>query len=448
MTHKYPHLQHTDKAVLKLIQLETKRQADTLMMIPSENYASKAVEEAMSSPFGNKYAEGYAGRRYYQGNEFADEIEKLCVERAKKIFDVPYVNVQPHSGSPANFAVEMALLDPGDTFMGLSLASGGHLTHGARFTAGSKFFRSMQYGVTLEGFLDYDEIERLAIEAKPKLIIAGTTAYPRTIDWRKFAAIAKKVGAYLMADIAHLAGLVAGGTYPSPAPYVDIITTTTHKTLRGPRGAMIMVTKKGMKKDVDLPKKINSTIIPGIQGGPHLNSIAGIAVALKEAQSVKFQKYTSQIVVNAKALAQALTDDGFKLVTGGTDSHLIVADMAQYDILGNTMAEGCEIAGIVLNRNAVPNDPNPPFYPSGIRFGTPGLTTRNMKEREMKVIASWLVLVARDLQHTAKKLKMNIEDQKRPENRAAIVRKSKYLKTIREKSETLCKKFPIPEIYT
>jgi glycine/serine hydroxymethyltransferase len=202
------------------------------------------------------------------------------------------------------------------------------------------------------------------------------------------------------------------------------------------------------KKDVDLPKKINSTIIPGIQGGPHLNSIAGIAVALKEAQSVKFQKYTSQIVLNAKALAQALTDDGFKLVTGGTDSHLIVADMAQYDILGNTMAEGCEVAGIVLNRNAVPNDPNPPFYPSGIRFGTPGLTTRNMKEREMKFVASWLVLVARDLQHTAKKLKMSIEDQKRPENRAAIIRRSKYLKTIREKSEALCKKFPIPEIYT
>jgi len=448
MTHKYPHLQHTDKAVLKLIQLETKRQADTLMMIPSENYASKAVEEAMSSPFGNKYAEGYAGRRYYQGNEFADEIEKLCVERAKKIFDVPYVNVQPHSGSPANFAVEMALLDPGDTFMGLSLASGGHLTHGARFTAGSKFFRSMQYGVTLEGFLDYDEIERLAIEAKPKLIIAGTTAYPRTIDWRKFAAIAKKVGAYLMADIAHLAGLVAGGTYPSPAPYVEHHYNYDTQNPAWTSGRHDMVTKKGMKKDVDLPKKINSTIIPGIQGGPHLNSIAGIAVALKEAQSVKFQKYTSQIVVNAKALAQALTDDGFKLVTGGTDSHLIVADMAQYDILGNTMAEGCEIAGIVLNRNAVPNDPNPPFYPSGIRFGTPGLTTRNMKEREMKVIASWLVLVARDLQHTAKKLKMNIEDQKRPENRAAIVRKSKYLKTIREKSETLCKKFPIPEIYT
>ena len=448
MNHKYPHLQQTDKPVLKLIELETKRQANTLMMIPSENYASKAVEEAMSSPFGNKYAEGYAGRRYYQGNEFADEIEKLCVERAQKVFDVPYVNVQPHSGSPANFAVETALLNAGDTFMGLSLASGGHLTHGARLTSGSKFFNSVQYGVTTEGFLDYDEIEKLAIEAKPKLIIAGTTAYPRTLDWRKFATIAKKVNAYLMADMAHIAGLIAGGAYPSPVPFVDIITTTTHKTLRGPRGAMIMITKKGLKRDADLHKKINSAIIPGIQGGPHLNSIAGIAVALKEAQSAKFKKYASQVIINAKVLSQGLTHEGFKLVTGGTDSHLMVADMSQYNILGNTMAEGCEVAGIVLNRNGVPHDPNPPFYPSGIRFGTPGLTTRNMKEKEMKLISSWLVVIAHDLQNTAQKLKMSIEDQKRAENRAAIIHRSKFLKTIKEKTETLCKRFPIPEMYT
>lgn len=433
---------------MKIIDQESKRQAETLMMIASENYASQAVEESMSSPFGNKYAEGYAGRRYYQGNAYADEIERLCVERAMKIFDVPYVNVQPHSGSPANFAVQVALLNPGDTYMGLSLASGGHLTHGARFTAGSKFFHSVQYGVNAEGFLEYDEIEKLAVEAKPKLIIAGTTAYPRTIDWRKFSAIAKKVGAFLMADIAHLAGLVAAGVYPSPVPFVDIVTTTTHKTLRGPRGAMIMITKKGLKKDADLPKKINSAIIPGIQGGPHLNSISGIAVALKEAQSVKFQKYAAQIVINAKVLAEALTNEGFKLVTGGTDSHLLVANMAQYDILGNTMAEGCEAAGIVLNRNGVPHDPNPPFYPSGVRFGTPGLTTRNMKEKEMRLIASWLVVLARDLQHTAKKLKMSIEDQKRPENRAAIIRRSAHTKTIKLKTEALCKKFPIPQVYT
>lgn len=448
MTNKYPHLQRSDKAVLRLIELETKRQAETLMMIASENYASKAVEEAMSSPFGNKYAEGYAGRRYYQGNEYADEIETLCVERAKKAFDVPYANVQPHSGSPANFAVETALLNQGDTFMGLSLASGGHLTHGARLTSGSKFFNSVQYGVTVDGFLDYDEIEKLAIESKPKLIIAGTTAYPRVLDWRKFAAIAKKVDAFLMADIAHLAGLIAGGAYPSPVPYVDIVTTTTHKTLRGPRGAMIMITKKGLKKDADLPKKINSAIIPGIQGGPHLNSIAGIAVALKETQTVKFQKYASQVIVNAKVLAEELTNEGFKLVTGGTDSHLLVANVAPYGILGNTMAEGCEAAGIILNRNGVPHDPNPPFYPSGVRFGTPGLTTRNMKEKEMKVIASYLNRVAHDLQDTAKKLKMSIEDQKRPENRAAIVRRSKLIKAVKVKTEALCKKFPIPEMYT
>ena len=250
-----------------------------------------------------------------------------------------------------------------------------------------------------------------------------------------------------MADIAHLAGLVAGGAYPSPVLYADIVTTTTHKTLRGPRGAMIMITRKGLKKDVDLAKKINSAIIPGIQGGPHLNSIAGIAVALKEAQSAKFQKYAAQIIVNGKALAEGLTHEGFKLVTGGTDSHLIVANMAQFDILGNTMAEGCEAAGIILNRNSVPHDPNPPFYPLGIRFGTPGLTTRSMKEKEMKLIASWLVLVAHDLQNTAKKLKMSVEDQKRPENRAAIINRSRFLKTVKTKTVSLCKQFPIPETY-
>jgi len=443
----YPHIQKTDKLVLKLIQLETTRQAETLMMIPSENYASKAVEEAMSSPFGNKYAEGYPSRRYYQGNEFADKLETLCIDRAKELFDVPFVNVQPHSGSPANFAVEMAILAPGDTFMGLSLASGGHLTHGANLTAGARFFKSVQYGVTPDGLLDYRAIEQLAIEAKPKLIIAGTTAYPRLIDWERFAHIAKKVDAFLMVDIAHLAGLIAGHAYPSPVPYADIVTTTTHKTLRGPRGAMIMVTDKGLKRDPDLGKRINTTIIPGIQGGPHLNSIAALAVALKEAQSVKFHKYAKQIIVNAKALASGLTEHGFKLVTAGTDSHLIVADMSQYGVLGNTMAEACEQAGIIFNRNTVPHDPSSPFYPSGIRLGTPAITTRKMKEKEMIMIASWLLIMAEDLKITISKLKMSIDDQKKRDNRQAIIRKLHWPKVISAKVKELCKKYPIPESY-
>ena len=445
--HTYKILKKTDPAVYKLIQGETKRQDETLMMIPSENHASKAVEEALSSPFGNKYAEGYPGRRYYQGNEFADKIETLCQDRAKEIFGVPYVNVQPHSGSPANLAVQVAILNPGETFMGLALSAGGHLTHGAKFTSGHKFFKSVQYEVTKDGYLDYSAIEALALKEKPKLIIAGTTAYPRTIDWKKFAAIAKKVDAYLMADIAHLAGLVAGGAYPSPAPYVDIITTTTHKSLRGPRGAMIMVTEKGLKKDPELPKKINSSIIPGIQGGPHLNSIAALAVALQEAKSSKFKKYADNIVKNAKTLSDALNKSEFKLITGGTDSHLLVADVSTYGILGNTMAEGCEAANIILNRNSVPFDPNPPFYPSGIRFGTPAITSRNMKAQEMKKIAAWLKTIASELGKTAKNLSHDIEAQKKPAARSEIVSKTKILKVIKAEVLSLCKKYKIPERY-
>lgn len=440
-------LKKTDPAVYKLIMSETKRQNDTLMMIPSENYASKAVEEALSSPFGNKYAEGYPGRRYYQGNEFADKVEKLCQDRASEIFEVPFVNVQPHSGSPANLAVQVAVLNPGDTYMGLSLSSGGHLTHGAKFTAGSKFFRSVQYEVTPDGYLDYKAIEELAMKEKPKLIIAGTTAYPRIIDWKKFSLIAKKANAILMADVSHLAGLIAGGSYPSPAPYVDIITTTTHKTLRGPRGAMIMVTSKGMKKDPELAKKLNSSIIPGIQGGPHLNSIASLSVALQEAKSPKFKKYTQSVISNAKSLSNALTKSGFKLITGGTDSHLIVADVTTFGLLGNTMAEACEAAGIVLNRNGVPFDPNPPFYPSGIRFGTPALTTRGMKSKEMVTIAKWLHQIAKSTSETASRLGLSTVDQKSPENRKSIVAKTKVLSSIRKEVLALCQRFPIPESF-
>lgn len=440
-------IKKTDPAVYELIQSERKRQEETLMMIPSENHASKAVEEAMSSSFGNKYAEGYPGRRYYQGNEFADQIEQLCIDRAKKLFHVPFVNVQAHSGSPANFAVQIAILQPGDTFMGLSLSSGGHLTHGARLTAGSKFFKAIQYEVRPDGYLDYDLIEKLAIEHKPKLIIAGTTAYPRIIDWKKFRAIADKVGAVLHADVSHISGLVVAGAYPSPAPYVDIIMTTTHKSLRGPRGAMIMVTELGLKKNPDLGKKINSAIIPGIQGGPHLNSIAALAVALKEASTAKFNVYGKQIVTNAVALADEMKRKGFKLVTDGTDSHLILADMTPFGLLGNTMAEGCEAAGIVLNRNGVPFDPNPPFYPSGIRLGTPGITSRGMRAKEMKIIAGWLSDIAQDLSKIARKQNQTSLAQKDPEIRAGIIKKSLVLKQINRAVKVMCKAYPIPDLY-
>jgi glycine hydroxymethyltransferase len=380
-------LKQTDPEMYALIKAEEKRQKESLMMIPSENIASRAVEEAVGSVLGNKYSEGYSGKRYYQGNHIIDQVEQLVISRAQKLFGVPFVNVQPHSGSPANFAVYTALLKPGETLMGLSLASGGHLTHGANMNASSRYFKSVQYNVDKDGNMDYKEIMALAKKEKPKVIIAGTTAYSRLIDWKKFAEIAKSVNAFLMADISHIAGLVVAGVYPSPVPYVDIVTTTTHKTLRGPRGAMIMVTDNGMKKDPDLGKKINSAIIPGIQGGPHNNAIAGIGVALKEDSSPKYKKYCEQVLKNAQALAEGLKNHCFELVSGGTDSHLLLVDIRNKKLLGNTLAEGCDAAGIVFNRNGVPFDPNPPFYPSGIRLGTPGITSRGMKEKDMRKIA-------------------------------------------------------------
>jgi glycine hydroxymethyltransferase len=441
------YLSQTDPTVAKIIKNEDKRQAQTLMMIPSENYASQAVQEAMSSSLGNKYAEGYPARRYYQGNEFADQIEQLCIDRAQTLFGVPFVNVQPHSGSPANFAAFNAILSPGDTFLGLSLASGGHLTHGAKYTASSRFFNAVQYEVGKDGYLDYDEIARLAKKHKPKVILAGTTAYPRLLDWERFATIAKSVDAYLMCDIAHIAGLIAAGVYPTPVPYAHLITTTTHKSLRGPRGAMIMVTHKGLKKDPDLGKKVNSAIIPGTQGGPHLNSIAALCVALKEASTPKFKEYARQIIKNATTLAAELENHGFGIITHGTDSHLIVADVTPFGLLGNTMAEACEAANIILNRNSIPHDPNPPFYPSGVRLGTPGVTTRLMKEREMKIIARAIAGTAYALQESLQNEKVTIEDQRNPEIRARIIAKTPKIKSIKKEILTLCKDFPIPKKY-
>lgn len=440
-------LKKTDPQVAALIEEETLRQQTTLMMIPSENMASHAVEEAVGSSLGNKYAEGYPGRRYYQGQSVVDRVETLAIERAKKLFKVPYANVQALSGSPANFAVYTALLLPGETLMGLSLASGGHLTHGARFTASSKYFNSVQYDVGHDGFLDYTKIVSLARKVRPKIIIAGTTAYPRIINWKKFSEIADEVGAYLLADISHIAGLIIAGVYPSPVPFVHVITTTTHKTLRGPRGALILTTKKGLLKNPDLAKKINSAIIPGIQGGPHLNTIAGIAVALKEASKKEFKTYARQIVKNAKTLADELVKAGFDLITGGTDSHLILIDLRDKGVLGNTAAEACEEVGIVLNRNAVPFDPNPPFYPSGLRLGTPGITSRGMKEPEMRLIVKWIDKTITAILKTKQRFKVSSEEEKSKETRKKIIQQTSELQKIKKEVENLCKKFPARKVY-
>src|SRR3990167_6869129 len=407
-------LKKSDPEVADLIQKEQDRQENTLMMIPSENIASRAVEEALASSLGNKYAEGYPHKRYYQGNEFVDKVETLAIERAKKLFSVPAANVQPLSGSPANFAVYTAILAPGDTIMGLNLSSGGHLTHGAPFTASSKYFRSVQYGTNKDGWIDYDGLRKLAKKEKPKIIIASTTSYARFLEWKKFSEIAENVGAYLMADIAHIAGVIVAGVYPSPVPYVHIVTTTTHKTLRGPRGAMILTTVKGLKKDPDLAKKIDKAIIPGIQGGPHFNNIAGIGVALYEDSNAKFKTYGRQIIKNARILAETLKKHGFNLVTGGTDSHLVLVDLRNKELLGNTVAEACDLARIVLNRNGIPFDPNPPFYPSGVRLGTPGLTSRNMKKKD---------------------------------KRHALVSQTRIIPIIAKQVKALCKKFPIKDSY-
>ena len=384
-------LSKQDPQIAKLIDLETERQKTTLQMIPSENHCSPAVREALGSYLTDKYAEGYPGKRYYGGNQFIDKVETLCIERAKKIFGVEYVNVQPYSGSPANFAVYVATCEPGDTVMGMALPMGGHLTHGWKVSVTGKFFKAVQYGVDEKTHLiNYGEIEKLAKEHKPKLIWVGATAYPRIFDWKKLGEIADSVGAYLAADIAHIAGLVVAGVHPSPVPYVHIVTTTTHKTLRGPRGGMIMVTKKGLQKDAELPKKIDKAVFPGLQGGPHENAIAAIAVSLKEAASPAFKKYAHQIVKNAKALADELKKHGLTLISGGTENHLLLIDLRSKNITGAEAQDLLESAGMSTNKNSIPYDPAGPFKPSGLRLGTPAITTRGMKEKEMKLIARWI----------------------------------------------------------
>lgn len=387
-----------DPAIANLIEKESLRQRDVLEMIPSENYASDAIREAVGSVLTNKYSEGYPNKRYYQGNRFVDEIETIAIERTKALFGVPHANVQPYSGSPANAAVYFALLSPGDTIMGLKLSGGGHLTHGhPRVTFSGKYFRSVQFDVEPDGWIDMDKLADQAQKEKPKLLVIGTTAYPRFLDWKKFREIADSVGAMLLADIAHVAGLVAAGAYPSPVPYVDVVMFTTHKTMRGPRGAILLVTEKGLAKDPDMGTKIDRAVFPGLQGGPHDNVTAGIAVCMKEAATADFKTYGHQIVKNAKALAEVFLKNNITLTTGGTDSHLIVVDLRPQGVTGNSVAEALEVANIVVNYNTVPHDPNPPMSPSGIRLGTPILTTRGMGEKEMKQVGEWIVQVIEEV---------------------------------------------------
>ena len=415
-----------DSELFDLMDKEKTRQKEVLEMIPSENYVSPHVLEALGSVLTNQYSEGYPHKRYYGGNTFIDDIETLAQERAKKLFGVPHVNVQPYSGSPANFAVYMATMSPGDTFMGQALTSGGHLTHGASVSASAIFFHSVQYGVhpELPELFDYDEILKVAQESAPKLIWVGGTAHPLKYNYEKFAEIADKVGAYLVADIAHVAGLIVGGVHPSPVDYAHIITTTTHKTLRGPRGAMIMVTQKGVDKDPELPQKIDKAVFPGLQGGPHDHQTAAIAVALQEATTLEFKDYAHQVVKNASALAEGLKKQGFTLVGDRSENHLMVVDLTPiFGPGGGVFAqEALDTCNITLNKNTIPNEPSSPFYPSGIRLGTPALTTRGLKENDMAKIAVWIKQVL----ETVKENRLPAEKETRKE----------YLKDFREKIET------------
>lgn len=381
---EYEHLRNADKAVYETMLKEIERINTSLDLISSENLPSKATLEALGSVFNDKYSEGYPGKRYYGGNKFIDVIENLAIERAKNLFGAEHVNVQPYSGSPANMEVYLAFMNPGDTLMGMRLDHGGHLTHGHKVSFTGKLFNAVQYGVNKETeLLDYDEIEKIALEAKPKVIVCGTTAYPREIDFKAFHKIAKEAGAISMADIAHIAGLIVGGVHQSPFPYIDVVTTTTHKTLRGPRGAMIMCKEK-------FANAIDEAVFPGMQGGPHDHVTAAMAVAFGEALKPEFKNYAQQVVKNAKTLAESLMENSFRLVTGGTDNHLMVVDLRNKGITGKEAETVLDSAGISVNKNTIPFDLRKPFDPSGIRIGTPTVTTRGMKEEEMRQIGNFI----------------------------------------------------------
>ena len=411
---KYDHLKQQDSAVWAIVEKEEERQNHELELIASENYASPAVLEAMATVLANKYSEGYVGHRYYGGNHNIDDIESLAIERAKKLFNAEHVNVQPLSGSPANAAVYMAFLEPGDKVLGLRLDHGGHLSHGHKVNFSGRLYNFVQYGINPEtGIIDMDEVRRIALQEKPKMIVAGFSAYSREIDWQKFKDIADEIGAYTFADIAHIAGLIAAKQLKNPVPIFDVVSTTTHKTLRGPRGAIIMCKEK-------YAKQINSAVFPGMQGGPHDHITAAKAVAFGEALTPEFTEYAKQIILNAKAMAEEFIARGYKIISGGTDNHLMVIDLSNKGVSGKEMEKVLELIGISVSRSTIPNDPNPPMNPSGVRIGTPAATTRVMKEAEMRLIVKYIdeALNNRDNGEKLKSLKQEVKD--------------------------LCDKFPIP----
>ncbi|MEN6335870.1 MAG: serine hydroxymethyltransferase [Phycisphaerales bacterium] len=411
-------LEQYDPQIYELIRQEEARQSGCIRLIPSENYVSKAVMAATSSCLTNKYAEGYPGKRYYEGQQVTDLIETVARERAKKVFKADHANVQPYSGSPANMAAYCALIQPGDTIMGMSLVHGGHLTHGWKVSMTSKVFKSVSYEInTQTGRLDYDLIRDMAKKHKPKVIISGATAYPRMIDFAAFSEIAKEVGAYLVSDIAHIAGLVVAGIHQSPVPYADVVSTTTHKTLRGPRGGMLLC--KAEHAD-----KVDKAVFPGLQGGPHMHTMAAIAVALGEADTPEFVAYAKQIVANAKAMAERLMEHGFNLVSGGTDNHLLLIDLRNKGFPGKKFAKALDRARIETNYNTIPGDPAPPFNPSGLRLGTPAMTTRGMKENEARMVADFINRVAENI-----------------DNESAI-------EQIGKEVLMLCSHFPVPEHFS
>ena len=396
----FDELKVADPEIAQAIEDEVARQNSHIELIASENWVSHAVMSAMGSPLTNKYAEGYPGKRYYGGCGCVDVAENHAIERAKELFGCDYANVQPHSGAQANMAVFFAMLNPGDTVMGMNLDHGGHLTHGSPVNMSGKYFKIVPYGVNDEGFIDYDELRRIALEAKPKLIVAGASAYARTIDFKKFREVADEVGAYLMVDMAHIAGLVAAGLHPSPIPYADVVTTTTHKTLRGPRGGLILANEEAAKKF-----NFNKAVFPGIQGGPLMHVIAAKAVCFKEALSDEFKEYQKQIILNAQALAKGLLSRGINIVSGGTDNHLMLVDLTNLGLTGKQAEKMLDEVHITCNKNTIPNDPQSPFVTSGVRLGTPAATTRGLKEEDMDAIAEAIALTLKDFEGNKDKAK-------------------------------------------
>lgn len=404
-----------DDAIYQAISHERRRQEEGIELIASENYVSPRVLQAQGSILTNKYAEGYPGKRYYGGCEFVDIAEELAKERVKKLFSADYANVQPHSGSQANAAVMMALLEPGDLFFGMALPHGGHLTHGSPVNFSGKFYKAMPYGLNTEtGFIDYDSLQSMALTHRPKLIMAGFSAYSQILDWKKFREIADSIGAYLVADVAHVAGLIAAGIYPSPIPYADVVTSTTHKTLRGPRGGLILA-----KANEELEKKLNSAVFPGTQGGPLMHVIAAKAVAFQEALQPEFKVYQQQIVANAKVMARELINRGYKIVSGGTENHLLLVDLIEKNMTGKDADAALGRANITVNKNAVPNDPLSPFVTSGLRLGTPAVTTRGFKEAEIHQVSHWIADILD-----------NLQDEKK-------------IQAVKELVVRLCKAFPV-----